>query len=271
MRGGGGYLAAAGAAGVLVWLLASRDSAASEKPPAKRPSPSGPPNKEGSSNVKPSPQPAGGSSPPAAPAPPPHVDPTLETDPNGKDDQTALARMLASETSDKRVQVVIGWITLTRARRLRLSVFRMLTGLSGEYGSRVLNGERRYASTSQPPNRDSRTLAQQLLDGQVQPAEAIRKHGISPWVELLFPNPPDATELERRAQQLLAVQRPIGKRGDFGGIWARIEGSNWYLYSRSAPIVAVRSPEQTALARLSAVPVVAPLDSPPGSRLDVDV
>jgi hypothetical protein len=44
--------------------------------------------------------------------------PYLTGDAEQTDDLTALARMLASEDPDPGVQVVIGWITIQRARRL---------------------------------------------------------------------------------------------------------------------------------------------------------
>lgn len=184
----------------------------------------------------------------------------LGTDPNSSDDQTALARMLESESSSFRERIVIGWIALMRARRLGITIFQMLTGKQAKYGPRILDGVRRYASTVAQPSRDARATARDLIEGKLQPSEEIRRRPDSPWVELIPPQPSNAEVLEARARELIRVQKPIGDRGDFGGIWARISGSNWYLYNKKSPIIAVNSGD-TAVKTLEMVPVIAALDT----------
>lgn len=185
----------------------------------------------------------------------------LGTDPDAQDDQTALARMLQSESSSFRERVVVGWLTLTRARKLKIPIFQMLTGAPGVYGPQVLGGVTRYAATTEAPSIEARATARDLLAGRLQPSSEIREHGISPWVELLFPKNKDQAVLNKRAERIIALQKPLGKHGDFGGIWARVAESGWFLYSRSAPIVVDDGRPGSALVELYKLPTVPALDS----------
>lgn len=238
---------------VLVYLL-SENSARAQSAPSKDkgPRPAAPPAER--------PPAPSGAPPDPEPRPAPEPPPAAVVPDDSPDDETALARMLVSETETYRARVVVGWITKERARILKVSIFRLLTGRAGKYGMQELEGEIRYASTREAPTAKSRVLASDLISGAVQASEAIRARGISPWVELRYPRKKDPIELERRARHLLALQRPMGKHGDFGGIWARVSLTNWYLYSRRSPPIAIDAQSRTALAVLQKVPIVAALD-----------
>lgn len=240
----GPLLLGAGVGLAALLLLASQASAEPARP-AKRPKvkPPGPPPAE---------------APPKATAP---ELPPLGRDPEAKDDQTALARMLESETDVFRERVVVGWIAAERAKRLKISLFQELTGRAGVYGRQVVGDEIRYASTRLAPTAESRALARDILAGVVRPSNEIRSRGLSPWVELRYPKKPDPALLESRAAHLLRLQTPIGKHGDFGGIWGRVTRSNWFLYSRKSPIIKVGAGDGSALAALDAVPLVSALDT----------
>lgn len=237
----------------MVYLL-SENSARAQPAPSKekRPKPAAPP-----ADSQPAPI---GAAPVPEPRQVPETPPAAVLPDDSRDDETALARMLVSETETYRARVVVGWITKERARILKVSIFRLLTGRAAKYGMQELEGEIRYASTREAPTVKSRQLARDLISGAVQASEAIRARGISPWVELRYPRKKDPIELERRARHLLALQRPMGKHGDFGGIWARVSLTNWYLYSRRTPPVAIDAQNRTALAVLQKVPTVAALD-----------
>lgn len=166
------------------------------------------------------------------------------------DDETALARMLESETDSSDARTVVGWITLQRAQKLGQSVFRMLTAPQGRYGPRVLDGVSRYADTRRPPTPKSRAQAAALLDGVLMPSQAIRAHGLSPWVEQLKPTAGYALGVLR------AQDTPKGD--GFGGIWGRIAGTRWFLYGRN---IAVRPySAQTAESVLASVPAFPAVD-----------
>jgi len=172
----------------------------------------------------------------------------MGNDPDATDDVTALARMLASETADRGARVVIGWMTIQTARRRNLSLYERLTSGKG-YGPQVKDGVVRYASTAKPPTPQTMALAAQLISGAVKPSEKIRSQGQSAWVE-------DLAQTESSADDLLRKQT---KPADFGGIWARLRGTHWYLYSPKA--ATVRWEPGSARLALSAVPVLDPLDA----------
>lgn len=229
-------------------LLASQASAEARPTTKKRKIPTPPPSPKTS--------PPTPTNPPAQSRPEP-----LGTDPEAHDNQTALARMLESETAIFRERVVVGWIAAERAKRLKISLFQELTGRAAVYGPQVVGDEIRYASTRLPPTAESRALARDILGGIVRPSEEIRARGLSPWVELRPPKRNDPALLESRAAHLLRLQTPLGKHGDFGGIWGRVVRSNWFLYSRRAPILKVGAGDGSALAALDSVPLVPALDT----------
>lgn len=180
---------------------------------------------------------------PAKLPPPDPPNPKTPPSDDSPDDETALARMLASETENYGARVVVGWITLQSAKRRKVSLYERLTDGQG-YGPRVKNGVRRYASTEKPPNREARQLAKRLLTGDIEPSAKIRALGISAWVEDLRGTEASATELLRN--QTGSV--------NFGGIWARLRGSRWYLYHASKPALSWKAGQaQKALAAVEAI------------------
>jgi hypothetical protein len=267
-------LLALGAGALLIGVLLGRSSEG-EPAPARKPMDDEPTPKP------PEPTIAVGEPDPNGPAPAPPAPPTAppaQRRDDEKDDETALARMLRSEDPEFGVQVVIGWVTVQRARRLGMTVFKLLTGRPAKYGPQTLDGVSRYASTAEAPTPADRALARDLLGDRIRPSKAIREHGISPWVEWF---PPRVTKTERakltapEVAQLLRVredqnavnvlreQKPFGARGqfgDFGGIWGRIARSRWFLYDKRSPIVEYQSRIGGPTAALNAIQSVEPLD-----------
>lgn len=135
-------------------------------------------------------------------------------------DDTALGRMLASEDRSTPAKIVIGWITVQRARARKTTLYQMLTGGLG-YGPQDRRAQGQgvmYASTAKRPAAADLELARDLLSGKVQPSAAIRSHAPGGWVER-----GQGTSDER----LLGLQDQWGE-----GIYARLKGTKWVLYSR---------------------------------------
>lgn len=151
-------------------------------------------------------------------------------------DALALARMLASETSDTRAQVVIGWITVNAARTWRMSVYRLLTGKSGQFGPQKFfysdgRKEVRYASTAKPATAETLRLARGLLDGSIVPPSSVRSTRPSAYVELSKASKklgPDGKPL----QPEYTPEKILAKQQTYGGIVGRI--NNWFLYAKGA-------------------------------------
>lgn len=177
------------------------------------------------------------------------------------DDETVLARMLASEVSEKRKtardeRIVIGWLTVQRARRHRgMSLYRFVTSGKG-YGPQW---EDRYAATSERPTAITRALARELLAGTVQPSAAIRRHRPGSWVERKQGLSDDALLLMQQ-NEYLSPKSGKPKKGLGEGIYAQVSGTRWVLYSTDSPKISL-APFKTATARLDALATVPAVDS----------
>lgn len=215
-----------GAAVVALALLAESEIA----PEPTRPKPPPPPPPE----------------PPAPPRKPPAGQPPVHPD-DASDDETALARMLASEDSRRAVKVVLGWLAVQTARRRKVSLYKLLTGGSG-YGPQVRGDVVHYASTRRRPSAQDRDLARKLLSGSLQPSAAIRRHKPGAWVQRKVK--PSVSD-----DYILHLQEGFEE-----GIYGRIAGTEWVLYSRDTPKIAL-VPFPNATARLDALPQVPALDS----------
>lgn len=220
-----------GGVGLALALAAVAETAESE--PAPAPKPPKPPRPE---PPKP-PQPE----PPKPPQPKPEV-PDAATD-----DETALARMLASEDRRNRgAKIVIGWLALQVARRRRISVYKLLTNGMG-YGPQVRGRVVMYAATTEPPTAADRELARKLLAGVLQPSAAIRAHKPGAWVQ-------------RKQKKTVSDDYIIQLQAEFDeGIYGRIAGTQWVLFSRDAPRIQI-VPFLDAKARLDALPQLPALD-----------
>lgn len=157
-------------------------------------------------------------------------------------DVLALARMLVSETSDSRARVVVGWITVNAARTWRVSVFRLLTGKSGQFGPQKFfypdgTKEIRYASTAKQPTEAALKLARGLLDGTIRPPAHVENTKPSAYVELA----PASKKLGPDGKPLQPEYTPekiLAKQEKYGGIVGRL--NNWFLYAKGAtPISSV--------------------------------
>jgi hypothetical protein len=187
---------------------------------------------------------------PTPPKLPPPPKPPTPPKPRGKDeetdDETALARMLASEDSKRNVQIVIGWITVQRARARKVSLYQLITSGMG-YGLPQRGDVHLYASTVNPPTQATRLIAQQLLIGALVPSKAIRAHRPGSWVE-------------RKVKKTVSDDYIMGLQDVFDeGIYGRIAGTNWVLYSSDYPKIKI-APYKDATARLNALPQIPPVD-----------
>lgn len=170
---------------------------------------------------------------------------------DSQDDETALARMLASEDERRDLRVVVGWITTQRALRSGRSLYDFLTRGKGygpfyvwevnSAGERVRKASGRHASTAAEPDASTRALARAILDGRAVPSAAILKHVPGSWVER------DVT---------LTDEQIINKQKDYKeGIYAQIQGTKWVLFSRDTLPINI-APFATATDRLNALPKV---------------
>lgn len=189
-----------------------------ERPPGPRPAPSPP------------------TTPPASPPKPAPSPQPVESDPAAREAE-ALARMLASESSNPKAQIIVGWITVQAARTWRMSVFRLLTGKSGQYGHQkhfLPDGSReiRYASTVRKPTDATLRLARGLLDGSVRPPEIIERTHPTSFVEMGKASKlvgPDGKPLQPET----TPERILKLQSRYGGIVARL--GSWFLYAKNAP------------------------------------
>lgn len=158
---------------------------------------------------------------PASPAQPAPAEPAREPSaPDAATDETALARMLASEDRSTPAKIVIGWITVQRARARKSTLYQMLTGGLG-YGPQDRRAQGQgvlYASTAKRPAHADLELSRDLISGKVQPSATIRAHAPGGWVE---------RGQGTSDEQLIRLQDQWGE-----GIYARLKGTKWFLYSR---------------------------------------
>lgn len=170
--------------------------------------------------------------------------PAPVTTPSGDDahdDETALARMLASEDPRNRnAQIVIGWLTRERAHRAHMSIYDFVTAGKG-YGHQA----GRHANTAERPTAQTRELARAILREEVRPSLAIRRHAPGSWVERQQGvSDEDIVDLQQHWHE---------------GIYARVAGTKWVLYSRDTAVIQV-APYLGARERLDALPQVPAVD-----------
>ena len=172
----------------------------------------------------------------------PHSDDAepAELPPSGLDaqerDVLALARMLASETDDAQARVVVGWITVHAARTWRMSLYRLLTGKSGQFGPQKFffpdgSKEIRYASTAKRPTSETLRVARGLLDGSIQTPEILERTQPTAYVEMGKASKqlgPDGKPL----QPEYTPEKILAKQSSYGGIVGRLH--NWFLYAKGA-------------------------------------
>lgn len=166
--------------------------------------------------------------------------------PNDRSDETALARMVASDDSPREVTFVRAWIAVQHQRARKVSMFEFLTRGQG-YGPRNRKAPAKltlYASTSEAPSDADRVVARTLLAGLVAPSAAIRAHKPGQLIE----RGKDLTDA-----QILRRQADIKE-----GIYGRIEGTAWLLLSPDAPAIAPKKGQSAAeaLDAVASVPVM---------------
>lgn len=163
-----------------------------------------------------------------------------------RDDVTALARMFASETDDRFAWVVLGWITVQRAKRAGRSVYDFVTrgkGYGSFYDSQG-NATGRHASTAARPTAEARKLAELLIAGQILPPAEVLQLRPGAWIE---------------RRQTLSDEKILAKQAEYKeGIYAVLGGKRpWVLFSKDAPIISI-APFESASARLDAVKIITP-------------
>lgn len=173
-------------------------------------------------------------------APAVHDGEQTEAPPDGLSDADrdllALARMLASETDDAKARIVIGWITLSAARTWRLSVYRLLTGKSGQFGPQKYfypdgSKEIRYASTAKRATPETLRIARGLLEGSIEPPELVARTKPTSYVEMGKASKklgPDGKPL----QPEYTAEKILAKQSSYGGIVGRLH--SWFLYAKGA-------------------------------------
>ena len=156
------------------------------------------------------------------------------------DELLALARCLASESSDPTVQIAIGWIVLMTARRRKVSIHELLTAGLGYGPQKVFvegSARIRFASTDQAPTQTTLLLAQAILAGQVAPPTDFTQAAPTSFVHKSKASKrlgADGKPLqpETTAARILALQ------SDFGGLVGRI--GDWFFYRHhAAPVAAL--------------------------------
>lgn len=93
-------------------------------------------------------------------------------------DETALARMLASQERPRDAKIVAAWFAVQKQRTRKHSLYQMLTNGKG-YGPQDRKGQNlgvMYASTAIPPSPTDRLLARGILSGDIRPSVAICAH-----------------------------------------------------------------------------------------------
>lgn len=170
-----------------------------------------------------------------------------QSDPDqATDDETALARMLASEDADPRLQVVIGWITIQRALRARRSLYSFLTRGKGygpfyEPGSGKKKASGRHAATGKRPTEATRRIARALLSGRVVPSPQILEKRPGSWIERTV---------------TLSDEQVIAKQVEYKeGIYGQVAGTKWVLFSPDVQPISI-APFQTATDRLDSLPKI---------------
>lgn len=150
-------------------------------------------------------------------------------------DAESLARMLASEDNRSYgARVVIAWITKEKARKSGKSLYSFLTKGKG-WGRQERDGETFYASTAGTPDPNDYQMAADVLSGKLQPSETIRKAGTGGWFE--------RDQLSKQTGQSITKAQEdakmLEKQGDWSeGIYGRIKGTKWFLYSGKYSILA---------------------------------
>jgi len=189
--------------------------------------------------------------PPAAPTTQPPPAQAGQKDDNATDSETALARMLASEDSRRAIRVLVGWITIQRAKGRDL--YNYITSGKG-YGPQKRDGFSVYAGTSQKPTAETRELAAQLLAGTLQPSAKIRAVKVGGWAQ----RKQTQGGVKVTDDRLIELQSVWGE-----GIWAQVaiagKPTGWLLYSKGKPFVKVAAGKSAAQV-LDEVPQVEALD-----------
>lgn len=152
---------------------------------------------------------------------------------DAQDDETALARMLASEDGRKEVRIVLAWIVIERAKRAKQSLYQFITSGNG-YGRQDEPGKIRHAGTSRPPTKESRQLAFEMLAGKYRPSADILARGAASYVER------NQTIPDSRLVELQARWR----EGAYAQLAINGKPTGWILYSRSEPLKAGKEPSK---------------------------
>lgn len=163
--------------------------------------------------------------------PPADLAPGVPADPDAQEVE-ALSRMLASEDNKSEgARTVIAWMAVQAARSRHISVYWLLTRGDG-YGPQVRAGKVYYAATSKTATDDDRQMAADVLGGRAVPSLAIVQAGPGGWVERWQLGAQTGKKLTKAEQdaRLLEKQAAWGE-----GVYARLAGTQWYLFSRSRP------------------------------------
>jgi hypothetical protein len=159
-------------------------------------------------------------------------------------DVEALGRMLASEdTKNDGARIVIAWQAVQTARRGKISLKWLLTRGDGWGKQARDNGKKYYAATSRDARTEDLELARRVISGELQVSPQIQAAGPGGWYE----RGQLGGQLGRRIPPQEQDARLLEKQADWReGVYARLQGTKWYLFGRAAAQLA---PELCAAAR----------------------
>lgn len=141
-------------------------------------------------------------------------------------DLETMARMLASETENRRAKEYIGQITKVRAARAGKSVTLLVTSGQG-YGKQKRGSTSFYASTDKPGKKEDYEVASSILNGKVTLDRRIDESKVGSWIERKQGN----KSLNGQEQDTLILARQYIWNEGIIGI---VDGTGWVIFQKGA-------------------------------------
>lgn len=126
------------------------------------------------------------------------------------EDETALARVIASEASNEPriVQVAVAWATINAARKVGTSITGLVKTPGNTYGPQSRGS---YASTKLAPKARHRQLARSILAGKIgDPTQGATQYDSPRAQRILLKR--GAKGYRKTPEQVAATRRAAGKR-----------------------------------------------------------
>lgn len=151
-----------------------------------------------------------------------------QVQPEGSDKET-MARMLASETKNKRAKEYIGQITRLRAARAGKSITLLVTNGKG-YGKQKRGEVSFYASTDKQATRDDYEAADRIIAGSVVLDPRVDERKVGSWIERKQGS--KSLNAQQQDTLILARQHIWGE-----GIIGVVQDTDWVIFQRGAPAI----------------------------------